>query len=96
LEGRETGEGFGYCWAEGHFDGVELMRKMAADYRQQFISFVRGLWGIQVEEMRTKCSEERNNGQQDIGFEVIQGSGHHIQNDLHWEDCTGKILVFLD
>jgi hypothetical protein len=76
--------------------GIELMRQMVADYRRQFVGFVRSLWGVQSEVTGMKNNNELSNDQRGIGFEAIQGSGHHIQNDIHWEDCAGKILVFLD
>jgi pimeloyl-ACP methyl ester carboxylesterase len=31
-----------------------------------------------------------------VGFEVVSGSGHHIQNDLHWEEGARVILEFVD
>jgi pimeloyl-ACP methyl ester carboxylesterase len=74
--------------------GVGLMRKMAADYRQQFISFAKSLWGARF--METSETKPESGDQQGVGFEVIQGSGHHIQNDLHWEECAQKILAFVD
>jgi pimeloyl-ACP methyl ester carboxylesterase len=74
--------------------GVGLMRKMAADYRQQFISFAKSLWGARLKE--TEETKPESSDRQGVGFEVIQGSGHHIQNDLHWEECAQKILAFVD
>lgn len=31
-----------------------------------------------------------------VGFEVVSKSGHHFQNDLHWEEAAGKIEIFLE
>ena len=31
-----------------------------------------------------------------VGFRVVKGSGHHLQNDLYWEDCAGQILEYLE
>lgn len=30
-----------------------------------------------------------------IEFRVVQGSGHQLMNDIHWEGCAEKILKFL-
>jgi pimeloyl-ACP methyl ester carboxylesterase len=30
-----------------------------------------------------------------IEFRVVQGSGHQMMNDIHWEECAEKILKFL-
>ena len=76
--------------------GVDLMRTMAADYRQQFISFAKNIWGSQSQENSLTDLKEPGDDQQGVGFEVIRGSGHHIQNDLHWGEAARKILVFLD
>jgi pimeloyl-ACP methyl ester carboxylesterase len=74
---------------------VDLMRRMAADYSQHFVAFAKRPQKIQVEnidsdEMKLMCGDQKG-----VGFEVINGSGHHIQNDLHWEECARKILAFL-
>jgi hypothetical protein len=29
-------------------------------------------------------------------FSVVKHSSHHIQNDLYWEDCAGRIAGFLE
>lgn len=76
--------------------GIELMRQMAADYRQQFINFANNLWGGRSEDKWTKEIQARRDEQHGVEFEVIHGSGHHIQKDLHWEECARKILLFLD
>ncbi|PVH76454.1 alpha/beta-hydrolase [Cadophora sp. DSE1049] len=70
---------------------VELMRRMAAEYREA----VRRGWAELVGERKTVASS--GPGEEDgVGFEVVTGSGHHLQNDLHWEDCAGRILEFVD
>jgi hypothetical protein len=74
--------------------GVELMRNMAADYRQQFIKFMRSLWGGQFE--GSVDMKAGSDDQQGVRFDVIRDSGHHVQNDLHWKDCARTILGFLD
>jgi hypothetical protein len=45
--------------------GVGLMRKMAADYRQQFISFAKSLWGArfkETEETKPESSDDKGSG----------------------------------
>lgn len=69
--------------------GVPLMRRMAADYRIQAPALLKSLSGGHTH--ATETDESRDG----VGFEVIRGSGHHIQNDLQWEECAEKILVFV-
>ena len=74
--------------------GVHLMRRMAADYRQQFVIFAKNLWSGQSSSSLN--DDSGLDAQHGIGFGIIRGSGHHIQNDLHWQDCAEKILAFLE
>ncbi|KAH9213717.1 Alpha/Beta hydrolase protein [Leptodontidium sp. 2 PMI_412] len=67
---------------------VELMRQMAAEYR---VAVEKGR-----EELVGESGGDVINGGEQVGFEVVMGSGHHLQNDLYWEDCAGKILVFVE
>lgn len=62
--------------------GVSLMEKLAARYRYYFFA------------QRTLTLKEVDRAP--VTFEVVEGSGHHIQNDLYWEDGAGKILKFLE
>lgn len=62
--------------------GGSLMERLAGLYRKSFF----------VE--RTMKLEEIH--QVPVTFEVVEGSGHHIQNDLYWEDGARKILKFLE
>ena len=65
--------------------GVSLMQKMAALYRNAMVDF------FAPEKLPLK---DVDGGL--VTFEVVGGSGHHIQNDLYWEDGAGKILKFLE
>jgi hypothetical protein len=40
-------------------------------------------------------SEESKEGEENVGFEVVSDSGHHFQNDIHWEEAAEKIEKFL-
>ena len=31
-----------------------------------------------------------------VEFRVVEGSGHHLMGDIHWEECAEKILGFLE
>jgi len=31
-----------------------------------------------------------------VEFRVVQGSGHHLMGDVHWEECAEKVLGFLE
>jgi len=71
--------------------GVDLMRKMAAEYRK---AAMKG-WVALVGE--TETTARAIPGDEDgVGFEVVMGSGHHLQNDLYWEDCAEKVLAFVE
>ncbi|KAH7370090.1 Alpha/Beta hydrolase protein [Rhexocercosporidium sp. MPI-PUGE-AT-0058] len=64
---------------------VELMRQMAAEYR------------VAVESQPGELGDGAGlAGEEQVGFEVVMGSGHHLQNDLYWEDCAGKILTLME
>ena len=84
--------------------GVTLMRRMAASYRQGFISLVRKLFfgekfALTAQESDTSAGEVADgveNATGGVRFAVVKGSGHHLQNDLQWEACALRILEFLD
>lgn len=65
--------------------GVTLMAKMAAAYQRAWSK----LFPIGIAQESTDDSVA-------VRFEVIKGSGHHVQNDLPWEVCAGKILDFME
>ena len=31
-----------------------------------------------------------------VEFRVVEGSGHQLMNDIHWEECAEKVLGFLE
>lgn len=39
------------------------------------------------------AKQEKSDG---VVFDVVEGSGHHIQNDLYWEDAARKISEFIE
>lgn len=65
--------------------GVVLMRRMAERYRKEFAA----LKHSRVAQPDTKDDPGA------VGFTIIEGSGHHIQNDLQWEDSASQILAFV-
>ncbi|KAH8592069.1 Alpha/Beta hydrolase protein [Bisporella sp. PMI_857] len=69
--------------------GVRLMEKMAALYR---ITLGRIFSAAEGKEKDIRGHET---GTQ-VQFEVIEGSGHHVQNDLQWEVAAGKVLEFVE
>ena len=71
--------------------GVDLMRRMAAEYRDA----VKKGWSALVGETET-AARAVSGDEHGVGFEVVMGSGHHLQNDLYWEDCAEKILAFVE
>jgi len=73
--------------------GVELMRRMAAEYRQASLDILRTSSDSKKEEVDVAGNNKGDGG---VGFAVIPGSGHHIQNDLSWEESADKIISFLD
>jgi pimeloyl-ACP methyl ester carboxylesterase len=69
--------------------GVSLMERMAAMYRAALQTC---WWGVGD----TTRDVRRGDGQEGVGFSVIKGSGHHVQNDLHWEECAEQVLAFVN
>lgn len=66
--------------------GVSLMQKMASRYRNLMYNFFGPPRTLPL-----KVTDRAL-----VTFEVVEGSGHHIQNDLYWEDGAAKILKFLE
>jgi len=68
---------------------VPMMRKLSALYRVE----LRKAFPV----TQAKFSEKEGNLEfQGVDFAVIENSGHHLQNDLHWEDAATKLLGFLN
>lgn len=68
--------------------GVKLMRDMARVYGcavQKYLPV-----GSNVKSKENAEEDDR------VGFEVVNASGHHLQNDLHWEEGAKKIQAFLE
>ena len=82
-------------WGKGGVQGKRMLiiagEKMAAEYRK---AAMKG-WVALVGE--TETTARAIPGDEDgVGFEVVMGSGHHLQNDLYWEDCAEKVLAFVE
>jgi hypothetical protein len=74
--------------------GVTLMQRLAADYR---LAFTKSIGALLVSdsksEIETDKAKDRSNG---VAFGVVERSGHHIQNDLYWENSAQQILEFVE
>lgn len=80
---------------------VPLMRQMASQYRQGFVASIQRLLfnGKKIgsnEAPGMKIHEDDESSLNGVKFVVIKGSGHHLQNDLQWEECAIQVLEFLD
>jgi hypothetical protein len=69
--------------------GVSLMERMGAMYRTALEACWSGM-------ANTKRDVRRGDEQGGVGFSVVKGSGHHVQNDLHWEECAEQVLAFVN
>jgi len=84
------------------FIGVSLMRQMATWYRRNLIT---SIWRVLLKDDKEPGSDETNNLSIEEGVEssvngvrfvVIKGLGHQLQNDIHWKECAGQGLGFMD
>ncbi|RDB20930.1 hypothetical protein Hypma_011950 [Hypsizygus marmoreus] len=74
--------------------GVVLMRRMTEQYRQAFVALIRRKVlqvGLSIADV-----DDKDGSAAAVGFTVIEGAGHHIQNDLQWEDAASQILAFFE
>jgi pimeloyl-ACP methyl ester carboxylesterase len=82
--------------------GVTLMRRMAVQYRRSFVKNARRLLSSEGKETEIEEPSEPEDHEgvessvDGVRFVVIKGSGHHLQNDLPWEDCASQVLNFLE
>lgn len=82
--------------------GVFLMRRMATKYRRSFITSVRRLLLSEEKEFNSdnidgvEAREGVESSVDGTRFVVIKGSGHHLQNDLQWEECAVEMLDFVN
>jgi len=72
----------------------DLMERMAGEYRVKREEMMRCQKKAQKStvDIGTWDGADRERG---IGFEIVNG-GHHVQNDLWWEDCAERIHVFVE
>jgi hypothetical protein len=61
----------------------DVMKKLAEGYEDAMVRMFGKSWG----------SEGEKGGEV---LRVVKGAGHHLQNDLQWEDGAEKILRFLE
>ncbi|KAI9848095.1 MAG: hypothetical protein M1837_001197 [Sclerophora amabilis] len=79
---------------------VPLMRRMAQQYRtavgdlvkEKKIDETEGAVGDAEEAPVEKCTESRGAG---VRFTIVEGAGHHVQNDLQRDDGARRILDFV-
>lgn len=67
---------------------TDLYQKTASDllHKGQLPSKIQEALGVEP-------ADHSKNG---IKFAIIPGAGHHLQNDLQWEDTASRILDFLE
>lgn len=76
--------------------GVKLMRRMAQHYRKAFGKLVkRELLQADLAEANADNQEGDELSGSGIRFGVVEGAGHHMQNDLQWEDAAQQLLTFV-
>ncbi|KAG5642736.1 hypothetical protein DXG03_002250 [Asterophora parasitica] len=74
--------------------GVTLMKRMAEQYKRGFATLVRRQQ-LQVG-LGPGEGDPQERASDAVSFTVIDGAGHHIQNDLQWEDSAKQILTFIE
>jgi hypothetical protein len=77
--------------------GVKLMRRMAQDYRKAFGMLVKR----KLLQAHLAVAESTNKDDDEVfsfgvRFNVVEGAGHHMQNDLQWEDSASQLLTFVE
>ncbi|CAG8951523.1 hypothetical protein HYFRA_00007439 [Hymenoscyphus fraxineus] len=74
---------------------LPIMQRLAGLYQKAARKLV-GVSSPQEKEKEKGKEGEVMNGEDIVGLEVVKKSGHHIQNDLYWEDGAKKILEFVE
>jgi len=72
---------------------VLMTPKIMWDVRTVYKGVVERLSPWLSEKGDSKVAEA--NDEENVGFEVVSDSGHHFQNDIHWEEAAEKIEKFL-
>ena len=72
---------------------VPMMRRLAALYRGGISRIFPEVFP--TENKSSKVSDVTS-GTTGVDLVVVEGSGHHLQNDLHWQDAASQFLNFLD
>lgn len=77
--------------------GVKLMRRMAQHYRNSFAKLVkREFLQADLAEAEADTQEADEFSSSGVRFSVVEGAGHHMQNDLQWEDTAQQLLTFVE
>jgi len=80
---------------------VKQMRQMALQYRQALVSLIGERLVIEKENAKAEDASEEDclvgveSSASGVRFAVVEGSGHHLQNDLQWENAANQVLKFL-
>lgn len=75
--------------------GVRLMQQMASRYRAGYSQLVAET-KIDVEREDGGDGSESIDAGQGVRFCVVAGAGHHLQNDVQWEDGAVKLRDFYE
>lgn len=77
--------------------GVKLMLRMAKHYRKAFTVLVRQKHlRADLVEAETEIEDKDGSSGRGVRFGVVDGAGHHMQNDLQWEDSAQQLLSFVE
>lgn len=85
--------------AEDKLMGTKLMMDVACEYRKgvEELSSRKKIEPVELPETKPQISE---NVRQEVRFgittAVVEGVGHHVQNDVHAEEATETLKRFLD
>jgi pimeloyl-ACP methyl ester carboxylesterase len=76
--------------------GTWQMERMAKDYVRAYRA------SFNQAALRAELAGRENNGESvlmtgdGVRFVVVNGAGHHVQNDIQWEEGARQILAFLE
>jgi len=82
--------------SEDKLMSVKQMRKMASQYRQALMNLIQKRLITEKKDVEAEEADEVESAANGVRFEIVNGSGHHIQNDLQWEVAADRILEFLN
>jgi len=73
--------------------GVKLMQQMANTYRAGHLRLATEK-AIDVKRKYGGKDSKLTEAEQGVRFGIVEGAGHHLQNDLQWKDGAMKLLDF--